>query len=117
MSPEISKRDAALLLDIREACLSIIEFTLNVSYDDYLLNKEKQSAIIHQIIIMGQAVRDFSEEFLESHSEIPWFQISGMRNRLVHDYRNILLRQVWVSATDDVPKLLDFIAPLCKDLE
>jgi len=54
-----------------------------------------QSAILHQIIILGEAVKRLSRQFRQAHSSVPWDEIAGMRDRCVHGYDNVDLDIVW----------------------
>lgn len=62
-------------------------------------------------MLIGEAVRRLSSEFCDANPSIPWRQIAGMRNRLVHHYDNINLPLVWITASRDVPELLAELEP------
>lgn len=53
-----------------------------------------------------------SREFCDAHPEVPWKQIVGLRNRLIHDYTNVDLARVWEVVTEHVPVLIAHIEPL-----
>jgi len=61
--------------------------------------------IIHHIQIIGEAARALSESFRARHPQVPWPQIVGMRNILVHDYFGIDLEEVWTVVARDLPVL------------
>jgi uncharacterized protein with HEPN domain len=65
-----------------------------------------QSAVLHQVMVLGEAANRLSETFREEHTEIPWRLMIGMRNRLIHGYDDVDLDEVWNTATRDVPALL-----------
>jgi uncharacterized protein with HEPN domain len=56
-------------------------------------------------LIVGEAANNITAEFRDGHPEIPWGQIIGMRNRLVHAYFEVSLDLVWETATMDMPEL------------
>jgi uncharacterized protein with HEPN domain len=65
-------------------------------------------------MVIGEAARHVSDGFQEEHCEIPWMQIIGQRNVLAHDYGEILVERVWLTATKNLPELitlLDSIIP------
>jgi uncharacterized protein with HEPN domain len=104
--------DAVTLEQIRQAGQSIGRFLTNVSEEAFLANEEKQSAVQHQILIIGEAATRLSQTFRNQHTSIPWTSIIGMRNRLIHGYDTVLLERVWQVASQDVPALLAYITPL-----
>jgi uncharacterized protein with HEPN domain len=59
------------------------------------------------IIQIGELVSRLSEDFIESHPQIPWYAIKGMRNLHAHDYERVDLDIVWNTLTEDIPDLLD----------
>lgn len=105
-------RDEATLLDIAKAARLIAAFLQGVEREAFFANVEKQSAVLHQITIVGEAVKRLSRAFRDQHSPIPWQQAAGMRDRIIHGYDQINLPRVWSTATQDVPELLALIEPL-----
>ncbi len=71
-----------------------------------------QSAILHQLIVIGEAVKRLSPEFRDSFPEIPWSPFARMRDRLIHGYDTIDLEIVWRAVENDIPELLRLIQPL-----
>lgn len=65
-------------------------------------DRRTQSAVIRELLIVGEAAKKVSMEFRSAHPEIPWRDITGMRDVLVHDYRDVNLRNVWIAATESV---------------
>jgi uncharacterized protein with HEPN domain len=64
------------------------------------------------LIIVGEATKRLSSDFRDQHSTIPWRQIAGMRDVLVHDYNDVDLNLVWETATQAIPKLIEQIKPM-----
>ena len=62
--------------------------------------------------IIGDVARKISHETKKSHPEIPWNDMIGMRNRLIHEYFRSNLQTVWDTVQDDIPRLLTLIEPL-----
>ncbi|MDP1690085.1 MAG: DUF86 domain-containing protein [bacterium] len=88
----------ALMLD----CISKIRsFTTDVSYDAFAHNQEKQSAVLMQLLLIGELSRRVSED-TKRNIAIPWSEIAGMRNRVVHEYHDIDLNNVWKIVTEDL---------------
>ena len=104
--------DAATILDIVIAGQRIARFVNGLDEPVFLANEEKRWAVVSQLSIIGEAVRRLSEEFRNSRPGIPWREISGMRDRLIHGYDKINWSLVWKTATEDVPRLLAELEPL-----
>ncbi|HEY9660422.1 MAG TPA: DUF86 domain-containing protein [Allocoleopsis sp.] len=96
-------RDNASLLDIVRAARLILEFAQGLEKTELAANLEKQSAILYQIVILGEAVKRLSSEFRNQHPEIPWREIAGMRDILTHQYDRVEVDEIWGVIQDDVP--------------
>jgi uncharacterized protein with HEPN domain len=105
-------RDSATLLDIVKAARNILEFKQDLDKIAFLDDPKTQSAILHQLIVLGEAVKRLSNEFRSHHPTIPWRLIAGMRDKLIHGYDDVDLDEVWKAAEKDVPQLIQWIEPL-----
>jgi len=105
-------RDPATVLDMIVAGRRIQEFIAGQGFDDFSVDLKTQSAVILQILILGEGAKRLSKEFQEHHSEIPWKDISRMRDRLIHPYEGTDPKEVWKAASRDVPDLLARLEPL-----
>jgi uncharacterized protein with HEPN domain len=99
-------RDTATLLDIARAARLILDFKGTLSKEAFLKDMKTQSAVLHQLLIIGEAVKRLSAEFRARPTTIPWALIAGMRNTLIHEYDDVDLDEVWKTATVDIPALL-----------
>jgi uncharacterized protein with HEPN domain len=88
------QRDDAYVKDILLAARKVVAFTTGVTWNAIAADERIQSSVLWQIGIMGEAARRVSDRLREQHPEIPWYEIVGMRNRLVHDYSRIDFREV-----------------------
>ncbi len=109
-------RDRAYLRDIVDAAKRICSKTEKISFATFLADADVQDIVMRQITIMGEAARIISEETKGRFPEIPWHKISGMRNRLVHEYRDIDFEEVRKTARSDIPKLLRRIEKVLSEL-
>jgi len=105
-------RDEATLIDILGAAQLILQFKANADSDSFSRDPKTQSAILHQLLILGEAIKRLSDAFRSAHPEIPWRQAAGMRDKLIHDYDAVDLAEVWNTVTVDIPRLLRLIEPL-----
>jgi len=79
----------------------------------FLQDIKTQSAVLHQLMVMGEAVKRLSQDFRSHHPEIPWALVAGMRDKLIHGYDIVDLHEVWRTAdVVDVPGLLSLLEPL-----
>ena len=92
------------LRDIQEAITRITKYT-NQGRDAFDQNELVQTWVIHHLEIIGEAVRAIPQDFKDQHPEIPWRQITGMRNVLVHIYFGINRDRVWPVVEHDLPNL------------
>jgi len=72
------------------------------SEDEFYKNVEKQDAVLRRLEIIGEAVKYLPEEIRENHPDVPWRQIAGMRDIIIHEYFGITLEMIWVVATEDI---------------
>jgi len=105
-------RDEAVLLDILRAARLVISFRQDMTEAAFLDDLKTQSAILHQLMVMGEAVKRLSADFRDRHVEVPWALIAGMRDKLIHGYDIVDLEQVWQTAVEDVPEVLSLLEPL-----
>ena len=103
------RNDESVIVDIVYAAQCIGEFLSEVDQSSFKQDREKQSAVLHQLMVLGEAVKRLSTEFRDAHVEVPWSNIAAMRNRLFHLYDDVDLQIVWDAASEEVPKLLSFV--------
>ena len=108
-------RDDAHLLDILKAARLAIEFKGPAEKTEFLGDAKTQSAILHQLLIIGEAVKRISAEFRAAHPEVPWRLIAGTRDKLIHFYDGVDLEEVWKMVNSDLPELVRLIEPLAPD--
>jgi uncharacterized protein with HEPN domain len=81
------QRDEATLLDIATAARLVQAFTQGLEKETFLKDYKTQSAVLYQLIVMGEAVKRLSDELRAQHLDIPWSLIAGMRDHLIHGYQ------------------------------
>ena len=90
------KRSCALLLeDILTSIDKINRYVSGLNKVKFLDDEKTVDAVIRNLEIIGEASRQLPEDFKESNGEIPWHEIAGLRNRVVHDYMGVDLEIVW----------------------
>lgn len=111
------QHDDAYLLDIYNACVKIIQFTDGYSLESFERDTKTQSAVLHQLLVLGEAVKRLSEDFRDRHSLVNWSLIAGMRDRIIHGYDVVDLKVVWNTVEKDIPNLMQKIEPLLSEKE
>ena len=104
------RRDSASLKDIYRSGQLIVEFARGMSREDLELDIQKQSAILYQIQIVGEATKRLSREFREQHPELPWDDMAGMRDIIVHQYDRLDLDLIWRTIQENIPEMLEAFA-------
>lgn len=106
------QRDEAYLLDILIEARKAIRFVEGLTWEQFERSELHQNAVIRPLEIIGEAARLISAQTKDEHPEIPWKQMTGMRNRLIHEYSSVDFNTVWDTIKNDLPALIVFIEPL-----
>jgi uncharacterized protein with HEPN domain len=102
---QLSDRDLAYLVDMLSCCNDILEFTADVSFEAFERDKMRRFATERQLEILGEAANHVSTAAREQLAEIDWPRIIGLRNKLAHDYGEVLAERVWRIAVNSIPEL------------
>jgi|SRR5882724_9036160 len=98
-------RDADLLLDdIKTALARIERYVSGLGRAEFLQDEKTIDAVVRNLEIIGQAVRWLPPQFKEQHTSVPWSQIAGLRNRIVHDYFGLDLEIIWQVIQTSLPE-------------
>lgn len=99
------RRDLASVHDMIGACANLQAMRpaggLAALESDLVL----RSAILHQLILVGEAAKRVSQSYRQSHDTIPWRLVAGMRDKLIHEYDGVDLGEVWETLAKDIPTL------------
>lgn len=107
----------AYLADMLDAAGKARRFLEGVNFDAFQTNDEKGFAVVRALEIIGEAAKQVPPSVRQRWPEIPWREIAGMRDRIVHDYFGIDLRRVWDAVQHDLPPLQEAIARVLAGLE
>lgn len=105
-------RDEAHVIDILKAARLAIEFKGTADRAAFLADAKTQSAVLHQLLVIGEAVKRLSPEFRAVHAEVPWRLIAGTRDKLIHFYEGVDLDEIWGMVDSDLPDLIRWMEPL-----
>ena len=98
-----NRDDNILLADIMVAIEKIERYTTGYNKDRFLADERTIDAVVRNLEIVGEAVRHLSDTFKQDHEKIPWHQMAGLRNRIVHDYFGVDLDIIWHVLANDLP--------------
>lgn len=111
------KRDIGLFIeDILKSIKNIEEFSKNLDKEKFSKDNLRQSAIIRQLEIIGEAVKNIPDSFREKYPKIAWKDIAGFRDILSHAYFGVNLDRVWNIIESDLPKLKEEINKIIKTI-
>jgi|ERR1051325_394828 uncharacterized protein with HEPN domain len=107
-----SGSDVAPLGDMYDYARKVATRLEHVSREDFDANDDLRFAIVHWLQIIGEAARRVSTQTQDTHPEIAWTEIKGMRHRIVHDYTRVDFDRVWTTATKDVHTLIEALSKI-----
>lgn len=103
----MSKRgNIEFLNDIKEAIKRIEIYIEKMDYGRFLKDIKTQDAVVRNIEIIGEASKNISKDLKEKYPEIPWKQLSGIRDRLIHHYFGVNYDIVWVVVEEEFPQII-----------
>lgn len=97
--------DEVYIRHILDAMLRIEEYLQGIEEEHFYQNYLVQDGVIRQLEIIGEATKNISQRTREEHNNIPWKDIAGMRDKLIHGYFGVDLELVWLTAKNDSPRL------------
>ena len=100
------KKDLQFLLDMFQSAKLITQYTARCSKEEFFNSIQLQDAVIRRLLVIAEAARRVSQVGRETLPNIPWQEINGMRNRLVHEYDDINFSVVWDVVQQEIPILI-----------
>ena len=101
----LATKDKGILLQIVKRCNRIDDILSNVTKKDFDSNENIKELACFNLFQIGELANSLSDDFIMNYNEIPWKQIIGMRNKIVHGYATVEFDIVWDTTKDSVPKL------------
>lgn len=111
------KDDRLLLIHIRNESLFLQKISRGRAYEDLLADEYFSHAVIRAIEVIGEAVKSLSPSIKAKHPEIPWREIAGMRDNVIHRYFEINWQIVWDVMTTEIPVLEPKISDILRELD
>lgn len=104
--------DSDLIEDMIGAAEQVAEYVHGFTLEIFLSDRKTQDAVVRNIEILGEAAGSVSEGVKNANPTIPWKNIIGMRNRLIHGYSGVNWDIVWSVACEDMPGLINILKSL-----
>jgi uncharacterized protein with HEPN domain len=111
------KDDSVYLRHILDAIAQIESYLDGVSADQFQKTRLIQDGVLRQLEIMGEACRYLSDDIRQDHPEVPWRQIVGLRNRVIHAYFSVNTEIIWEITKDDLPSIKGNVTSILDSLE
>jgi len=89
--------------DILEAISNIEEYLEGLTFEDFKKDKKTGDAVIRNFAVIGEAAKNIPDNIKQQHPEVEWKRMTGMRDKLIHEYHGISLKVVWDTAKIDLP--------------
>mgnify|MGYP001608404389 CR=1 FL=1 len=112
------KRNSLVYIDdILESINKIEDYIKNMGEDDFYEDSQVQDAVFRRLEIIGEAVKNIPSVIKNKYKNVPWAEITGTRDILIHSYFGVNIEMIWKVIEDDLPSLKEEILQIKKDLE
>jgi len=112
------KRDYRVYLrDILQAFRNAREFVESVSYEEFVADKKSVSAVVRELEVAGEATKQLPGTVRRKYPQIPWSDMAGMRDKLIHFYFGIDMEIIWETVKVRIPKLEPLIEGVLGDMK
>lgn len=105
------------LEDIIVSMDKVKKFTENISYQNFIRDEKTIFAVVRALEIIGEGVKNIPEVLRNKYPEIPWKDMAGMRDKLIHEYFGVKLDIVWNTVKSEIPDLKPKFQKILRDLE
>jgi len=100
-------RDDTYLVDIFESAKIALDYVFDKEWDEFYKDIQCQDAVVRRIEIIGEAAWRVSQETRDKYPQIPWREMTSMRNLVIHEYDVVDINQVWDTAQNKLPPLIE----------
>jgi len=113
----MKKRDYAdYVEDIVTAIADIEQFVRGMGFEEFSKDKKTVFAVVRAIEIIGEAARQIPESLKNKHTEVPWKEMAGIRNKIAHEYFGVDVEVIWDTVKKNIPELKPLISDMLRDM-
>jgi uncharacterized protein with HEPN domain len=103
--------------DILQNMSDAMEFIEGVSYDQFAADKKTLNALLRSIEVIGEAAKNIPDEVRANYPRVPWKEMSGMRDKVIHSYFGVDRQTVWLVVKNRIPAIIPLMQQILQDLE
>ena len=103
--------------DILASIKEVDDFTKGMTFDDFCKDRKTTNAVIRSLEVLGEASRKISDDIKSKATNVPWAKMTGMRNKLIHEYFGVDLEIVWTVIKEELPPIKPFIEQLTREIQ
>lgn len=112
------KRSALLYIsDILEYMERAENYIQNISFEEFCKDGKTSDAVIRCIEVIGEAAKNIPDTIRSEYSDVPWRDMAGMRDKVIHTYFKVDFENVWLVMREDIPRLKPLIRQVLEDLK
>lgn len=103
--------------DIYDAMEAAENFVIDCTFEDFIEDIKTQYAVIRALEIIGEAAKNMPDDVRQKYPAIPWKDLAGIRDKLIHAYFGVSLEVVWLSVKEGIPEAKPVIGNLLEELD
>ena len=103
----MSRELRLLLEDILHYCTLVSEWTTRLTFEEFLGHPVEYHAVIRALTVIGEATKDLPDGFRDENPDVPWRELAGMRDIIVHRYFGVQDSYIWDAATAEIPAIAE----------
>ena len=113
---KLKRESVDYIKDILEAISKIEQFTQGMDYRTFVNDEKTVFAVIRAFEIIGEAAKNVSQSIKTKYANVPWREMSGIRDKLIHEYFGVIYKVIWQTIKEDIPPLKPNIEQILKDI-
>lgn len=113
----MNRNIAIYLQDILESMENAERFVANMTYDEFATDAKTFYAVVRCIEIIGEAAKNVPRPIRQRYPAIPWKEMAGMRDKVIHFYFGVKPERVWLVIEEDIPQIRPLVQKALQDLQ